>query len=111
MQTHVSEALAYYGAQETSMFMPILRIIVRALTMPFINVSLLLGTNGVLWAERLTPLWVLIAPLAYGIGYLQGPKLRIKINTGIQAGIRKKKRKERKARKARASQKGPEQLI
>lgn len=109
-QTHVGEALAYYGMQDTDMFMSILRIIVRAITMPFINVALLLGTQGILWAERLTPLWVLIAPLAYGIGYTQGPKLRVKINTGIAIGLRNKRRKQRKERKARTSKK-PEQLV
>ena len=111
LQTHVGEALAYYNIQNSSMFMPILRIIARAITMPFINAALLFGTNATLWAERLTPLWVMIAPLAYGLGYLQGPKLRVKINTGIAIGLRKKKRKDRKARKARAANKKPEQLI
>lgn len=109
-QTHVGEALAYYSMQDTDMFMAILRIVVRAITMPFINVALLLGTNGMLWAERLTPLWVLIAPLAYGFGYLQGPKLRVKVNTGIAIGMRNKRRKQRRERKARTSKK-PEQLV
>ena len=110
-QTHVGEALSYYNVQNSSLFMAILRIVARALTMPFINISLLLGSDGVLWAERLTPLWVSVAPIAYGFGYLQGPKVRIRVNTGIQIGVHKKKRKERKERKARTSAKGPEQLI
>lgn len=110
-QTHVGEALSYYGVSDVSVAMSVLRIAGRSVTMPFINVALLLGTEGVLWAERLTPLWVCIAPLAYGFGYLQGPKMRIKVNTGIKIGINNKKRKERKARKARAASKGPEQLI
>ncbi len=109
-QTHVGEALAYYNMQDTDMFMSILRIIARAITMPFINVALLLGTQGILWAERLTPLWVLIAPLAYGFGYLQGPKLRIKVNTGIAIGMRNKRRKQRRERKARTAKK-PQQLV
>ncbi|MFH1512178.1 MAG: hypothetical protein ABIG45_02365, partial [Bacillota bacterium] len=110
-QTHVGEALAYYSVNDASMFMSILRIAARAVTMPFINVALHLGAGGVLWAERLTPLWVALAPLAYGLGYMQGPKLRIKINTGIKIGIHNKKRKERKARNARATGRKPEQLI
>jgi hypothetical protein len=110
-QTHVGEALAYYSAQEASMLMFVLRIAGRAVTMPFINIALLLGTNGVLWAERLTPVWVSIAPIAYAIGYLQGPKMRVKINTGIEIGLRAKRRKARKARNARVAVKKPEQLI
>jgi hypothetical protein len=110
-QTHVSEALAYYAVTDSSVFMAILRIIARSVTMPFINVSLLLGTNAVLWAERLTPLWVSLAPLAYGFGYLQGPNMRIKVNTGIKIGVHNKKRKERKARKTRFENNKPQQLI
>lgn len=111
LQTHVGEALSYYNTQESPLFISVLRIAARAATMPFINVSLMLGTEGVLWAERLTPVWVLFAPLAYGFGYLQGPRLRIKINTGIAIGINKKNRKERKARRARTVNKSPKQLI
>ena len=110
-QTHVSEALAYYNIHDESMFVPILRIVARSLTMPFINAALPFGTQSVLLMERLTPLWVMIAPLAYGFGYMQGPKVRIKINTGIAIGLRKKKRKQNKERKARAEAKKPEQLI
>ena len=110
-QTHVGEALAYYNMQSTDMFMSFLRIFVRAITMPFINVTLLLGTQGVLWGERLASIWVMIAPLAYGFGYMQGPKLRIKINTGIAIGLRNKRRKQNKERKARNNTKKPEQLI
>jgi len=110
-QTHVSEALAYYSVYDSSLFMSILRIAARSITMPFINVSLLMDTNAVLWAERLTPLWVSVAPVAYAFGYLQGPKMRIKVNTGIKIGVHNKKRKARKARKARTQSKKPEQLI
>jgi len=110
-QSHISAALAFYGTQDMDMFMSILRIIARAITMPFINVAIKLGTDATLLAERLTPLWVMIAPLAYGFGYMQGPKMRVKINTGIAIGLQKKKRKERKERKARAASKKPEQLI
>ena len=110
-ETRVGEALSYYSNYSQSLFMPILRVIARACTMPFINMSLLLDTNGVLWAERLTPLWVSIAPLAFGFGYLQGPKIRTKVNTGIKIGIHKKKKKARKARKVRSASKTPERLI
>ena len=110
-QTHVGEALSYYTTQGSMALVDILRIAVRAMTMPFVNIAIPLGANAVLWAERLSPLWISIAPIAYGIGYLQGPKIRIKINTGIAIGLRKKKRKARKERKARIESKKPEQLI
>lgn len=110
-QSHVGEALSYYSTQGSLQLIDILRIAVRAMTMPFINIAIPLGKTAVLWAERLSPLWITIAPIAYAFGYMQGPKLRIKINTGIAIGMRNKRRKERKARKARVQSKKPEQLI
>ena len=58
-----------------------------------------------------SPLFVLLAPLGYGLGYTQGRKLRDKINTGIKMGDDRKKRRERKARKQRQRSKSPERLI
>lgn len=114
-QTNTGDALAYYTAGTTAMFFPILRVIVRAMTMPFINVALLLGDNCVLWTERLTPLFISVAPLAYSFGYLQGPQIRTRVNTGIKIGVHKKKRKARKDKKTRTQQpkspKSPERLI
>ncbi|HPF88206.1 MAG TPA: hypothetical protein PK537_09175, partial [Candidatus Limiplasma sp.] len=109
--TNRGDALAYYNSESTSLFLPIVRVIARMLTMPFINVAILYDNTVVFWAERLTPVLVSIAPLAYGFGYLQGPKLRTKVNTGIKIGVHNKKRKERKARKVRTNSKTPEQLI
>ncbi|MCI5956113.1 MAG: hypothetical protein MRZ54_03925, partial [Clostridiales bacterium] len=70
-----------------------------------------LGDHAALMAERLSPLLVLVAPLGYGVGYMQGQKVRNKINTGIQMGDEKKRRRERKARKQRQRSKSPERLI
>ena len=69
------------------------------------------GNDAALLAERLSPLFVLLAPLGYGLGYTQGRKLRDKINTGIKMGDDRKKRRERKARKQRQRSKSPERLI
>ena len=110
-QSHVGEALQYYEIHNISAFMTVLRVVARVITMPFINIALLLDVNTVLWTERLTPLWVSIAPLAYAFGYLQGPAMRIKVNTGIKIGVHKKKRKERKAQKARTANNRPKQLV
>ena len=45
-----------------------------------------MGNDAALLAERLSPLFVLLAPLGYGVGYTQGKALRDKINTGIKMG-------------------------
>ena len=89
----------------------VMRVIDRALVMPFINVASYIGDSAALTVERLSPLLLLIAPLGYGFGYRQGLNLRTKINTGIKMGDDKKKRKERKARKQRQRSSSPERLI
>lgn len=110
-QQTLGEALRYYDSREGLSALAILRIVVRALVMPFINVAVKVGGDATLWAERLSPLWVLLAPLGYGFGYTQGKKQRSKIHASIAAGVQKKLRRERRERRARARQNKPEQLI
>ena len=110
-QSGIGDALAFYQNREAVTFLSVLRVVVRSLTMPFINVAVKMGTDATLWAERLSPLWVLIAPLGYGFGYRQGLKIRAKINTGIVIGDQRKKRRERKERRARSRSSSPERLI
>ena len=110
-QSEFGDALRYYENVAGIGVMDILRVIDRAMIMPFINVCSYLGDEATLLAERLSPLFVLIAPLSYGLGYTQGKKMRDRINTGIKMGDDKKKRRERKARKQRQRSKTPERLI
>ena len=113
MLTHneISDALSYYTVTRSINAVDILRIIVRCLTMPFINIGNVIGKDGLLWAERLSPLFVLVGPMGYGVGYSRGHALRTRINTGIMQGVEKNKRKERKARKQRQRSSSPERLI
>ncbi len=110
-QSGIGDALAYYQNREGMQLVSILRVIVRCFTLPFINVAVKLGSEATLWAERLSPIWVLVAPLGYGFGYTQGVKIRTKINTGIAIGDRRKKRRANKERRARAQKHAPERLI
>lgn len=110
-QSGIGDALAYYQAREGITALSILRIGVRAMTMPFINIAVKMGSEATLWAERLTPVWLLIAPLGYGFGYMHGIEARTKINTGIAIGDQKKRRRARRERKARANHNTPERLI
>jgi len=110
-QSELSDALNYYARQEGVSAMAVLRVAVRAMVMPFINVAVKIGDPATLWAERLSPLWVLIAPLGYGIGYGQGLKQRIRINTAIAIGDRKKMRRSRKEHRARVNTREPERLV
>lgn len=110
-QTEFGTALAYYNNQPGIAALDVMRIIDRAMIMPFINVVTGIGVDAALLAERLSPLFVLIAPLGYGLGYMQGLNARARINTGIKMGDDKKKRRERKKRKQRQRAKSPERLI
>lgn len=109
-QTEFGDALRYYEADGGLSVYSIFRIIARALVMPFINVGTALGTEAELITERLAPLWVLVAPFGYGVGYAQGERLRTRIHTGIAASQRKRQRKQKRERRERA-RKQPEQLI
>ncbi len=110
-QSTVGDALAYYTQREGISFMIVLRIIVRSMVMPFINVAIGLGGNAVLWAERLAPLWVLVAPLGFGIGYGQGLKARMKVNTSIAIGDSRKRRRAKKEKQARRRAEERKQLV
>jgi len=110
-QSGIGDALAYYQDRSGFTAIAILRVAVRSMTLPFMNVAVKLGTDATLWAERLSPLWVLVAPMGYGFGYRQGQKIRTKINTGIAIGVRKKKRNARRERRRRTEKNKPEQLI
>lgn len=109
-QTEFGDALRYYQTQGGLSAFAVFRIVARAICMPFISVGTALGAEAELWAERLSPLWVLVAPLGYGVGYYRGEEMRARIHTGIAASARKRKRQQRRERRER-TRKEPEQLI
>jgi len=116
VQTEFATGLIHYNVSDGMGAMDIMRIIIRAMTMPFVNVASALGVEAVLLCERLSPLLILLSPLGYGIGYLGGQHLRDQVNTGIKMGDDRKKKREMKARRKRqrqqrSSSKGPEQLV
>lgn len=116
-QTEFATGLNYYGVGGELGVIGVMRIIDRAMIMPFMNVATGIGMDAVLLAERLSPLLVLISPLGYAFGYSRGQHLRHQVNTGIKMGDDRKKKREAKARKKRQRQqqqqqrKGPQQLV
>ena len=110
-QSEFGDALAYYDHRAGMTAIDIMRVVDRAMIMPFINIASLWGSKAALLAERLSPLLLLAAPLGYALGYSQGLRVRTQINTGIKMGDDKKKRRERKTRKQRQRSKSPERLI
>ena len=115
-QTEFATALNYYRVGGELGVIGVMRVIDRAMIMPFVNIATGIGTEAVLLAERLSPLFVLVSPLGYAFGYSRGQHLRNQVNTGIKMGDDRKKKREAKARKKRQRQqsqqrKGPEQLV
>jgi len=105
------DALGYYQARAGFGAMDIYRIITRAMVMPFVNVAMPLGESAVLWVERLSPLFVCVAPFGFGLGYTKGLAARSQIHAAIEIGERKKRRKARREKKRRMESKTPERLI
>ena len=114
-QTEFATGLAHYTVQNSFGLVDAMRVIDRAMIMPFVNVATYFGHQAVLLAERLSPLFVLLSPLGFAYGYMRGQHLRDQVNTGIKMGDDRKKKREMKARKKRQrqqkAQKGPRQLV
>lgn len=101
-------ALSYYQQNRGLGFLDFLRVAVRLLVFPFINLA---GGNrdAILLVERLSPLLALLAPLSYGFGYTQGEKRRALVHGSIAANTGKSARKQRK--KPRPPSREPRQLV
>ncbi len=111
-RTEIGDALVAYTVSSGMALEDVMRLIIRIALMPFVNMVGTENRDMMLTLEHLSPLLVLLPSIAYGSGYLQGKKMRIRVHTEIAQNNKKRARKERKARKARRSTapKGPEQL-
>lgn len=101
-------ALSYYQENIVLGFADFMRASVRLLVYPFISLS---GGNpdAILLVERLSPLLVLLAPLAYGLGYMQGEKRRALVHGSIADHAVKSARKKRT--KPRGPVREPKELV
>lgn len=91
-------ALGYYQQHIFFGFVDALRLIVRLLVFPFVNLVGAHNAPGILWVERLSPILVMIAPLWYGVGYRQGERLRAMVHGGIATSHSRKRRRETRAK-------------
>ena len=111
-RSELRDAVAYYSESASATVTDFLRIIVRILIMPFVSIAGSENRDLMLTFERISPLLVLLPGIAYGTGYLQGPRMRSRVHTEIATNKRKRiarEKREMKARKARIPQ-GPQQL-
>jgi len=107
----VGAALNFYSQAEPWTLEDGLRVMIRMLLMPYVNMVGTRNMDGLLTLERFSALLTLLPAVSYGWGYTQGVKVRSKIHTDIAAGKRKRAKREKKRRQARIRQdKGPEQL-
>ena len=106
----IGAPLAYYSVIEPLGLEQILRILVRILCLPWVNIFSHGGADALLTLEHFTPLILLIPAAVYAVGYLRGPDVRSEVHTSIAANTRKRQRRERKRRQQRSAAKGPERL-
>ncbi len=107
-------ALAYYAQNTSVAFAEYCRIPVRIAIMPISMAISGFGDAGFLAVDRWSPLFVLLLPAAYALGYLRGESLNDRlIKQNEQAKILHKKKIARKKKRERAQRerKGPERLV
>lgn len=106
----IGNALAVYHETASMSFQSVMRLIVRMSTMPFVNMVGASDMDAMLILERVSPLLNVIPALAYGLGYINGVRVRMEVHTNIALGKKKIKRKQAKERRARSQNRSPEQL-
>lgn len=105
----ISLALNYYKNFSVIGVSDVLRLLVRLLVFPFVNIAGAGNADAILLIERLSPLLILVAPLGYGVGYMRGEHFRSLVHSGIATNARKAARKQRK--KKQQSRPQPKQLV
>ena len=110
-RSEIGEALAFYNNIDPMTLEDSMRLVIRMLLMPLVNIIGIENKEGILRMEQLSVFPLLLPALSYGLGYLRGTDVRTGVHTAIAAGKRKRARKEKKRRQARMNtSKGPEQL-
>lgn len=100
-QDEIGQALAYYHERVPAGLADYLRIVVRLVLFPYMNMFGGGDYSKLYLLDKLSPLLMMIIPVCFGLGYLRGPHLRALVHGNIRMARRKQNRKERKAREAR----------
>ena len=103
VQDEIGPALAYYHESASAGLAGYLRLIVRLVLFPYMNMFGA-GDYGKLYVlDKLSPLLTLLVPICFGFGYLRGPHLRALVHGNIRLARRRQNRQQRKAREQRAN--------
>lgn len=98
----VGLALQYYHQQEALVPQDLMRVAVRLLIFPFVNILGTENRQAILWMERLSPLLLAVIPSGYAVGYLQGENARARLHGEILAGVKKRRKRVKAERKKSA---------
>lgn len=98
-------ALSYYRQPAAFGLEQVLRIVVRLAIFPFISMAGTGSAHTLLWLERFSPLLVLIVPMGYALGYMQGKRLRAMVHGAIKTNDKRRTRRERRTRNLRTEEK------
>lgn len=107
-RSEIGNPLLFYHEGGAFTVLDVIRILVRLAIMPFVTMADSGNIYAVALVERLSPLFMLVLPSGYGIGYLMGTRARAQVHAGIAANRRKQKKREKK--RIQQNRKGPEQL-
>ena len=94
-QSAIMAPLAYYQTTETLTAASILRVVMRLMLFPYINLAGSRNTEMMLLVDRLSPVALFLPFLGYILGYLLGRNSRAMVHGSIAAADRKRRRKTR----------------
>lgn len=97
----IAQPLSYYNTSVAITIVDFIRMVVRALNLPFISIANIFGADAVLLVDRLAPVLICLPVIGYPIGYLTGPRARALIHGDISTSKKRHARKERQAARAR----------
>lgn len=92
--------LSYYMKQVSVSALDVIRIIVRLLTFPFVQIARNYGNAAILTVDRLSPLLVCLPALGYPLGYRTGPRLRAMVHGNIRTNDKRAQRRRNRAIRA-----------
>ena len=96
-QPDVMLPLQYYQQTEPVTFLSVLRVVMRLMLYPYINIVGARNADMTLLVDRLAPLSLSLPYIGYAIGYLRGRHSRALMHGSMAAADRKKRRKARQA--------------
>ena len=99
-RSDIGNALVNYTQPEGMSFLDLVRALVRICILPFVNLFGYDNNASMLTLERLSPLFLLLPSVCYGVGYMKGKEIRDQIHTAISVSDKKRKRTERKKQNA-----------